>query len=507
MSKPASKASVTVREGPQRGQTFELLPVTTVGRSKSCAVSIDDTDASRTHLVIEFEANEYTVRDNGSANGTFLNGRRISTAALRHGDLITLGGTTLTFQIGIGARSKSESSVAASAKIQLGAPPFADVNEKSSVEALATALKKYKVLFETSEILSYLPQGDGFFKLVLEKLLDVTAADRGLVMLGTTESSVELVARLGRGKDAELQPISTTLLKRVLGDGEAILVRDTLLDDRLHDADSVLSTGSRSLICAPLRTTDQTFGAIQLESHSRQSAFDANDLQLLAALARQAAIALSHGRIDRARQEAVDRAALRRFFNPDTVERLIKAPPEWKKGGTQRVSMLFVDLRPLTSTLDAEGLKRVNGVVAQLIDLVFARGGAIARLTPDALLAFWGAPFKEPDDPRRAVETALDMQAAWRREGLDHMRAVAHWGDAFVGEFGTQTRREFAVLGAEVEDTARLTGHLSPGQIGTSEALYAELSTQLEGAWSDPFSLRPGADRTTRLFQVHTLTP
>jgi adenylate cyclase len=496
---------LTVRDGPQRGQVFPLKAVSTVGRSKSCTASVDDADASRTHLVIEFESNEYTVRDNGSANGTFLNGRRINVAALRHGDLLKMGGTTLLFQIGVSARV-GEGHVDASFALDLNRPPFDAVNEQSGTRALAAALQKYKVLFQTHEILSRVPEDDAaFFKRVLTKLMEIMAFDRGLVLLGTSEEHVELAATVTRSEDVSAQPVSLTLLKRVLSGGEAVLVHDTLLDERLQDSSSQLSTGSRSLVCVPLRTVDVTFGAMQLESHHQEAAFDENDLQMVAALGRQIALSLSHAEIEKKRLEAVERARLRRFLSSADTERALKAPPGWRETRLRRVALLFVDLRPLTAELSRpEALKSMDAMADKLVDAVFNHRGAVGRLTADALLAFWGVPFPEPDDLRRAAEAALDIQALWAQSDLK-LRAALHWCDAMTGEFGSAHRTDFAVIGPGVENCARFTARLNPGTVGASQAFYTELSTALEGEWGAEFRLNLSDEAHTRLFHVRSL--
>lgn len=301
-----AKATLTIRDGRQRGLSFDVLPTTTIGRSNKSVVWVDDPDVSRTHVVIDFDAGEYVVRDNGSANGTFLNGRRINAAALRHGDVIGLGGSTLLFEVGV-ARPLKES-IAQAARLDTAQPPFAQVSRASGVDALEAALTKYKVLFQTNEVLSRLMHGTPAFTQALELLANVMGADLGVVLLGTTEAELEIVAEYRRSGHQAHSALSSTLLKRVLGDGEAVLVLDTLHDERLSDSESVLSTGSRSMVCVPLRANDETFGALQLECSSRPTAFNNDDLQMVVALARQAAIVLGHARTEKARAEAVERA-------------------------------------------------------------------------------------------------------------------------------------------------------------------------------------------------------
>src|SRR5688572_16260848 len=66
---------------------------TVVGRGDDATVQIDDPDASRAHAEVVREGDRFVLRDLGSTNGSFLEGRRVREAALCDGDLIRFGGT------------------------------------------------------------------------------------------------------------------------------------------------------------------------------------------------------------------------------------------------------------------------------------------------------------------------------------------------------------------------------------------------------------------------------
>jgi pSer/pThr/pTyr-binding forkhead associated (FHA) protein len=68
-----------------------------VGRSPSSDLQLRDRAVSRRHCEIAPEAGEYVLRDLGSNNGTFLNGRPVRSASLRDGDVIRVGLTELEF--------------------------------------------------------------------------------------------------------------------------------------------------------------------------------------------------------------------------------------------------------------------------------------------------------------------------------------------------------------------------------------------------------------------------
>jgi pSer/pThr/pTyr-binding forkhead associated (FHA) protein len=74
---------------------------TQMGKGPRNDIVIADPAVSAAHAVIRIEDGEYVVSDIGSRNGTFVNGERISaTHALKHGDVIGMGLSKLTFRLG-----------------------------------------------------------------------------------------------------------------------------------------------------------------------------------------------------------------------------------------------------------------------------------------------------------------------------------------------------------------------------------------------------------------------
>lgn len=62
-----------------------------IGRGDACEVKVSDPLASRHHCMISREPDGLTLRDLNSRNGTYLNGARVSSVALRAGDFIVVG--------------------------------------------------------------------------------------------------------------------------------------------------------------------------------------------------------------------------------------------------------------------------------------------------------------------------------------------------------------------------------------------------------------------------------
>jgi hypothetical protein len=70
--------------------------VAILGRDPSCDLVINDVKCSRRHAVMEAGPDGLVVRDSGSANGVFVNGRKVDRVALKQGDEVKLGDVTLT---------------------------------------------------------------------------------------------------------------------------------------------------------------------------------------------------------------------------------------------------------------------------------------------------------------------------------------------------------------------------------------------------------------------------
>jgi hypothetical protein len=101
--------AVPIEKAPQsfRLRTIEGVPpqglypvegTARIGRSEESEIVLLDPSVSRSHAVVEIKGGAAAVRDLGSTNGTFVNGRRVEREALRDGDELRLGNTRLRFE-------------------------------------------------------------------------------------------------------------------------------------------------------------------------------------------------------------------------------------------------------------------------------------------------------------------------------------------------------------------------------------------------------------------------
>jgi len=100
-----SVAGLRIASGPQAGRAVPFRrDALTIGRGPNNDVALQDTRASRNHAQIRREPEGFVLYDQGSMNGTFVNGQQVSRRVLRSGDHIRVGETELVFEGPAGGR-------------------------------------------------------------------------------------------------------------------------------------------------------------------------------------------------------------------------------------------------------------------------------------------------------------------------------------------------------------------------------------------------------------------
>jgi phosphoserine phosphatase RsbU/P len=141
---------------------------------------------------------------------------------------------------------------------------------------------------------------------VMDEVIAAVHAERGFVMLVEAEKyqGVErkLAFKAARGidqttiKEPRFQ-VSLSVVERVAGEGQPVLTSDAQTDDRFNIRHSVMILGLRSILCVPLKVKDQVTGVIYVDNRLQAGIFTQADLELLSAIASNAAIAIENARL------------------------------------------------------------------------------------------------------------------------------------------------------------------------------------------------------------------
>ncbi len=155
----------------------------------------------------------------------------------------------------------------------------------------------------------------------------------------------------------------------------------------------------------------------------------------------------------------------------------------------KRLTIFFSDIKDFTSIterLQPEDLTAlVNEYFTEMSDIATRHGATIDKFIGDAMLLFFGDPETKgaAEDARACLEMAVDMQnrlaklnTEWRRRGIENpfrARMGINTGYCNVGNFGSNDRMDYTIIGAEANLAARLQQIAEPGSIVMSYETYA----------------------------------
>ena len=302
--------------GPEPGKRFEIQSERAVlGRHPECDLRFDVAAISRQHAAVTRQEDRYFVEDLGSRNGTYVNGRRLTKpSALASGDRIVICDLTFDFfpsseaEKLAGPNPGDESSFAFMLQDDPDDHSSTNVMSKldvstdyASIRLTARPETKLAALIEISKSLSRALSLDEILPRLLESLFKIfVQADRGFVILREPQTN-KLIPRAIRSRNEDDQGvvrISRTIVNQAIEQKEAILSADASSDQRFDMAQSVSDFSIRSMMCAPIVDLEGTaIGVLQVDTLNQRSRFTEHDLEVLAGVASQAAIAMDNAQM------------------------------------------------------------------------------------------------------------------------------------------------------------------------------------------------------------------
>ncbi len=293
--------------------------VTTIGRSATNRIVLQDDASSRNHCEIFSSEGEWKLRDLGSRNGTSVRGKVISgDFQLQSGDIICIGECRLAFTTSLESAPVLPPGVSTSPTERATSPTQTAVNtarEPSILHRTATpeflssgTPSRTDVNYSTELAKLYrlgLEMGTAKTRqqltdVVLASLARETVASISAILLAGPDtngqpnpSDLQVVAYHSR-KDLPYRRVSDNLSRVVLSKREAILARDVGDDRQLSVFDSLGEMKALSVICAPITSPERSLGLIHLYSTNPDNPLDKHDLEFTLAVANQLAVALQH---------------------------------------------------------------------------------------------------------------------------------------------------------------------------------------------------------------------
>jgi phosphoserine phosphatase RsbU/P len=283
---------------------------TVLGRHPECQLQINSNMVSRKHARVTKSGEKYLLEDLGSGNGTFLNGRKLEAPTeIRHDDRIKLGPILLRFEFAESAKTSTGSPNARTSTLHLdddgddGTP--ANITGRSSSVGGFGRLEvqpqaKLTAVLEISRSLAGTTDLDSLLPKILDTLFKVFPhADRGVILFKNDEGKfIPKATKHRRATDDETVKVSRTILRTVLEQKTGVLSADATSDARFEASESISNLTIRSMMCVPMLNLDgEPIGVISIDTQNPFNQFKEEDLDLLIAVAGQAAMSYESARL------------------------------------------------------------------------------------------------------------------------------------------------------------------------------------------------------------------
>ena len=186
----------------------------------------------------------------------------------------------------------------------------------------------------------------------------------------------------------------------------------------------------------------------------------------------------------------------------------------------KKLTIFFSDIQDftgITERLQPEQITRLlNDYFTEMSKVALAHGGTIDKFIGDAMLVFFGDPETRGDaeDAKACLRMAIEMQhriaglnAAWRQTGIEdpfRVRMGINTGFCNVGNFGSNDRMDYTIIGAEANLAARLQSIAEPGHIVVSYETYALVRDIVVAQQLNPIAMK-GISREVNPYAIRSV--
>jgi phosphoserine phosphatase RsbU/P len=389
--------------------------VTVIGRLPECDIILAPIGVSRRHAEIHKVGPSFFLVDLNSRNKTLVNDTELQGGVkhlLKENDRISICGVEFVYSPVEPPKTKEAEPPADLMEVTESDGPensdflTLDAARSSTIASTVRPEVKLKAILEITRSLSNELRIDTVAPKILDSLMEIFPGAERLFLMLQDPSSKRLVRKAFKYRpqkrtsflqtvpDDEIPTrISRSIVDRVLGQKKAVLSQDAGADTSLPNSASIADLKIRSVMCVPLLTPDnKALGILQLDTSDRRE-FNEDDLDVLAAVASQAAISIQNASALELllERERVDRdlklaAQVQKRFLPQGVptvhgyEFFAHYQPTYEVGGD------YYDFVPLPDDRMAFAIGDVSGkgVAAALMMAKFSGDTRYCILTENA---------------------------------------------------------------------------------------------------------------------------
>jgi len=183
----------------------------------------------------------------------------------------------------------------------------------------------------------------------------------------------------------------------------------------------------------------------------------------------------------------------------------------------KKLTVFFSDIADFTATTDdlesEELTSLLNHYLTEMSKIALEHGATIDKYVGDAILAFFGDPETKgiKEDAVACVNMAVamqrrmrELQSEWRDAGLEkpfELRIGISTGYCTVGNFGSEDRMDYTIIGGQVNLASRLQSNAEPGSILVSHETYALVKDTILADEQEPMHAK-GFAKPVRNYRV-----
>ena len=209
------------------------------------------------------------------------------------------------------------------------------------------------------------------------------------------------------------------------------------------------------------------------------------------------------------------RARFESYFPPAVVKQMLENPDVLTTAPQQKdVTIMFSDIKSFTTHSSHMTPEEISTTLSEYFEamtaIVFKYGGTVDKFIGDGLMVFYGAPEPQTDHAVRCVQAAIEMQkkcrelkARWEPAGRLPLkiRIGINSGPVVVGDLGSERRKEYTVIGSDVNLAQRLESNAPVEGILISEAVYHLIKNEIRTIARDPIIVK-GLETPIVVFEV-----
>lgn len=259
--------------------------------------------------------------------------------------------------------------------------------ERISPQERLSIAREMEAVLNTSQSLSSILDLDELLEKIMDSTTELVGAERGILLLypDSPERARKLEVKVMRNvKEGDSIKISRSITARVEQERKSLIIDDATLDGSLRRQESIVRTGLKSVLCAPVIVKGEMLGMIYLDNHLVSGLFSERDRKILDMIASQAGVSIQNARLHKKaiESELFEKdlkiaSDIQKFFLPRSIEDISKVSINTYYSPAKFVGGDYYDIVRMDDTrfgiiiMDVSGHGSSAAIVMSVISFLF----------------------------------------------------------------------------------------------------------------------------------------